>query len=82
MPKKPLDKWELEYARECYKKDGQPTKCVTCGCSDIDEIVEDRINYIPCEKSFRCRRCGTMLAYWAYGSFDPAYNPHEVSQCG
>lgn len=54
-----------------YDDDGWPKKCPKCRCKRIDSGTIDTINGTVSEEEFRCHSCGTVVAYWAYGYFDP-----------
>jgi hypothetical protein len=65
-------------ASSCYTESGMPIKCFKCGCTEIDEKVRDFVD-VCCgtgpvlEAEYICNACGTSVAYWAYGSFDPNF---------
>ena len=50
-------------------------KCPKCGSLKIVRKVEGYIDYKECEVSYRCGICGEYVAYWAYGYYDPIYDP-------
>jgi hypothetical protein len=60
-----------------YDDEGWPLACATCAGSTIVERVlvwSDMPNLsIPCEREFTCGSCSGIVAYWAYGSFDPCF---------
>ena len=37
----------------------------------ITSRIDDTINNIPCEITY-FGRCGEVIGFWAYGSFDPS----------
>jgi hypothetical protein len=53
--------------------DDSPKKCTNCGCTVIDEIITNEINYITCECKLCCHNCKKELGYFAYGNYDPYY---------
>lgn len=64
--------------RDCYTEDGAPVKCWKCGSAEQQEVVRDFLDVFQgqgpvCEYEVFCADCGTSIAYWAYGSFDPSY---------
>lgn len=56
-----------------YHNDGYPRKCRCCGGTKFKSITKDTINCMPCEQEYRCKNCGEVGAYWAYGYFEPSY---------
>lgn len=54
-----------EYARRCQK----------CGAEAITGRVTAREEQFILEMEFHCATCGEPVAYWAYGHYDPAYDP-------
>lgn len=66
----------------CYADDGSPIKCPECGHTEFTEKMRDFIDFgvgagPVTEIEYFCGSCGESVAYWAYGSFDPAYLNHE-----
>lgn len=49
-------------------------KLLCIGFSHIEDhpivITTCWIDHIQCEKEIRCRRCGQVIDYWAYGNFE------------
>lgn len=58
---------------DAFEEDGTPNYCDACGCRDIDIEVTNTVAGVTSEAYYNCNDCGTTLAFWAYGSFDPAY---------
>jgi hypothetical protein len=64
---------------EHYSEDGFPRKCPSCGGTEFEEKIRDYLDVgvgaggLPLEIEYLCRSCGESVAYWAHGSFDPAY---------
>jgi hypothetical protein len=56
-----------EYAKKCSK----------CGSFDIVRKIEGIIEHRECEVSYRCGVCGEYVAYWAYGYYDPIFDPNQ-----
>lgn len=56
-----------------YEEDGTPKACQCCGGSwfvNNDRVVSE---WGVMEYEVICVWCGESVAYWAYGSYDPAY---------
>lgn len=47
----------------------RPLKCI-CGCEDFKEEITDTLDIIVCEKRIVCKECGSIVGYWAYGSYE------------
>lgn len=60
--------------------EGTPRPCSACGSRDFEDVVTDRIDYTPCEVETRCKGCGSVHLFWAYGSFDPSYGLPTVEE--
>lgn len=66
-------------ADDHYFEDGHPKTCRSCGGAVFNDIVRDFIDVgvpggsLATEIEYVCESCGSTVAYWAYGSFDPAY---------
>lgn len=58
---------------EYYLDDGFPIKCWHCQSNDIRSDIKDILTHIISEQEYICNSCGSDLAYWAYGYFDPGY---------
>jgi hypothetical protein len=64
---------------DCYYEDGSPKMCRHCGHTEFKDITRDFIDFgvpgggPPTEIEYKCAACDQPVAYWAYGSFDPAY---------
>lgn len=56
-----------------YSKHGDPIKCQYCGSKRFGCLNTEFIEGIVCEKYYICSDCGKYVAFWAYGSYDPAY---------
>ena len=78
MKRHPLERSVRLHVSEFYADDGQPIKCFTCGGTKIAEHVRGVIDFYmgqgpASEIEYVCDGCGTTVAYWAYGHFDPSY---------
>ena len=68
-------------AVDCYEEDGTPHTCWACGSKDIKHVTTNIVPVLDngtgpeCEFKKVCGNCDTTLAYWAYGSYDPAFMP-------
>lgn len=56
-----------------YSKDGIPIKCQHCGSKRFGIRCAAFIEGTSCEEYTLCMDCGRDVAFWAYGSYDPAY---------
>lgn len=65
---------------DCYYSDGSPRVCPECGHTEFTETVMDFIDFgvpggdPPTEVQYNCAKCDAIVAYWAYGGFDPAFS--------
>lgn len=57
-----------EYAKRCPK----------CGCEKIKGRVTAREGHVIYEQEFSCSVCNEVVAYWAYGYYDPGYDPENI----
>lgn len=58
-----------KYSDEYYEmQEKYPLKC-SCGCDDTEEYDEYYEEYGRCEYKLRCKKCGSYLGSWAYGSW-------------
>mgnify|MGYP006890187614 CR=1 FL=1 len=63
-----------------YYEDGSPKRCYKCGCDTFNDVVRSTLAVLDngggpaMEIEYFCANCGTSLAYWAYGSFDPSFS--------
>lgn len=67
-----------DYSYECIDEefnfeDGQPKKCIYCGCKKSNSEVKGKINYAVCEEEHYCLNCRKIIGYWAYGCWEPSY---------
>lgn len=59
-----------------WYRDGQAKRCYVCISPRVKTNVVGLIDgYMSevCEYEEVCEKCGTRLAYWAYGSYDPCW---------
>lgn len=67
-----------------YSDSGYPIQCFNCGGVEIDETVCDFIDVVcgtgpTTEAKYTCRACKTVVAYWAFGEFDPSFVTYAIS---
>lgn len=62
-----------------YHRDGECKRCPCCHGENLIENVIDTINYTVCEKEIVCGECNERVNYWAYGSYDPAFQYYDRS---
>ena len=82
MKRHPLERIVSLPREGCYADDGSPIKCPECGHAEFTEKMRDFIGFgvgagPATEIEYFCGACGESVAYWAYGSFDPAYLDHK-----
>lgn len=82
MKRHPLERIVSLPREGCYADDGSPIKCPECGHAEFTEKMRDFIDFgvgagPATEIEYFCGSCGESVAYWAYGSFDPAYFDHK-----
>jgi len=59
-----------KYDDEYYEKqEDLPLECL-CGCKETEDYDEYYEEYGRSEYKTRCKKCGTYLGSWAYGSWD------------
>jgi len=46
-------------------------RCERCGGSESKMVVIDRVEHCVSEYDIRCRRCGDLIEWWAYGVWNP-----------
>jgi hypothetical protein len=56
-------------------RDIQNEICPSCGSKGIISKVKDSIDWTACEIEYKCKDCGQITDYWAYGWFDPCCTP-------
>jgi len=61
----------IMFRETVYDTDGTPKRCTKCGCKDFDVHVLDAIEWTVCEEKYICKDCGAVVAFWAYGYFNP-----------
>lgn len=66
--------WDNKY----YASTGYPLRCPNCGSKQIKSVAKSIDGGYTSEEEHVCRKCNIVVAYWAYGAFDPNYN-HEGS---
>lgn len=59
--------------KSAYREDGHPIFCPECGSSDLQNDVKSWDRGFVYEYVVICGNCKEHVAYWAYGSYDPAY---------
>jgi len=48
-----------------------PEICHKCGHHEVKREITSTIDgHLVCEESYNCVKCGAVVAYWAYGSWD------------
>ena len=82
MKRHPLERIVSLPREDCYAADGTPIKCPECGHTEFNEKMRDFIDFgvgagPATEVEYFCGACDVSVAYWAYGSFDPAYLDHK-----
>ncbi len=82
MKRHPLERIVSLPREGCYTADGTPIKCPECGHAEFNEKMRDFIDFgvgagPATEVEYFCGACDVSVAYWAYGSFDPAYLDHK-----
>jgi DNA-directed RNA polymerase subunit RPC12/RpoP len=87
MKRHPLERIVSLPREGCYADDGSPIKCPECGHAEFTEKMRDFIDFgvgagPATEIEYFCGACGESVAYWAYGSFDPAYLDHKQANAG
>lgn len=61
-----------------YTPEGEPIKCIHCEGTALKESVVDTIDgHTVCEFDVICESCKEIIAYWAFGFYDPMYMPDE-----
>lgn len=63
-----------------WYRDGQAKRCYVCISPQVKHVMIDYLDVgigygIGPESEYEevCEKCGTRLAYWAYGSYDPCW---------
>ena len=61
-----------------HRDDGSPIECPICGSHEFKVIDLDWIDSYNgmgpvTEQEYRCMSCDELVAYWAYGYFDPSF---------
>lgn len=68
---------------EYYQENCCPIKCLKCQSTELEDRILDTLDgHTILEYSIHCSGCGTMVGYWAYGYFDPSFNPDWEKQHG
>lgn len=49
---------------------GEPKICDICFSDEFEEKPIDHINSIVCESELKCKRCGEVHGYFAYGHWE------------
>ena len=63
---------------EFYAKGGEPKKCRTCGGTSFGQTTKAYVGHVAAEIEYHCEQCSSIVAYWAYGYFDPIYTREEA----
>lgn len=66
----------MDKHEDCYAEDGSPIRCPHCRGESFREKVIDQLDlcggYGPVTESETiCNQCGAVVAYWAFGSYQP-----------
>lgn len=64
--------------QEFYRDDGSPIRCWRCYSSLISSVNRAYCAEVACEIDYYCKSCKELLAFWAYGGYDPIYREHLV----
>ena len=64
-----------ESLKEFYTEEGEPIKCINCGATAIKTKTMGWEANVVSEVQYFCGSCEEIIAYWAYGYFDPSYLP-------
>ena len=56
-----------------FNKNHGPKKCTKCDGVHINAATKATDGGYASEVEYICNNCGTILGYWAYGSFDPCF---------
>ena len=66
-----------------YRKDGEPLRCICCGYRTFEDTPTDRMeawgSWIASEIERKCKKCGTVVGFWAYGHWDRSYLQNGIS---
>ena len=57
------------------KEDLSPKRCPDCLSKSFYSVAKDVSDYLLLEAEYRCNCCDSVVQYWSYGNFDPAYLP-------
>jgi hypothetical protein len=63
-----------------FGKDGEPIRCVYCGCRAMRSNTTGMLNYLVCESEEICEECGKRTGEWAYGYWHPDYERYALPQ--
>ncbi len=47
----------------------EPLKCRQCEHNEFYSIVVDHIDHLETKKVYHCKKCKSIVAWWAYGNF-------------
>ncbi len=68
------DPWEKHmrkmFKRGYYDENCVPQKCYKCGNTDFNDENFGYMDTTLCEFDIVCKKCGTMVASWAFGYFN------------
>lgn len=65
-----------KFHNKYWYRDGSAKRCYVCispQVKTVDIAFIDGYWSQTCEYEEVCAKCGTRLAYWAYGSYDPCW---------
>lgn len=66
-----------------HGKDGTPHTCPVCHSQELTTRITDTMEFggenITTEVCHSCTKCGSYIAYWAYGFFDPWFAANTLS---
>lgn len=75
MIKKIIRKW---LCRFYFNSDGEPKRCIHCNNDKFTSKVTSSFDVgvgtgITCEEEILCKKCDSVVGYWAYGGYDPRF---------
>lgn len=66
-------KYKRKTITDYYNEDGMPIKCKFCDSTELEDEVEERLDYTASRYAVVCTQCHAEVGYWAYGYFNPMY---------